>query len=91
MSLSAILRLLGSGEIGSVVNVLQAVVHAVMEEIEQLRGDHDVQTAQCLEAMNRAEERTRVLVGAAVMDLAARVEKLEKTPGLAGYGFSRSD
>jgi len=77
MSLSAILRLLGSGEIGSVVNVLQAVVHAVMEEIEHLRGEHDQSNSSCLAAMNAAEERTRDLVGAGVMGLAKRVEVLE--------------
>jgi len=77
MSLSAILRLLGSGEVGSVVNVLQAVVHAVIEEIEHLRGEHDQSTSACLEAMNNAEDRTRDLVGAAVMDLAKRIDVIE--------------
>jgi len=77
MSLKAILALLGSGEVGSVVNVLQSVVHAVIEEIEHLRGEHDVQTSACLEAMNKAEDRTRDLVGAAVMDLAKRMDALE--------------
>jgi hypothetical protein len=84
MSLAAILKLLGSGEVGSLINVVQSVVHACIEEIEQLRGEHDVKASQCMEAMNRAEDRCRDLVGSAVMDLAQRVDALEaaRTSGL---------
>ena len=78
MSLSGILKLLGSGEIGSVVNVLSVVVHGVMEEFELLRGDLDGQLAQCLEAMNRAEGRSRGVVEVAVMVLATRMDGLSK-------------
>jgi DNA repair exonuclease SbcCD ATPase subunit len=89
MSLSQILAALGSGQVQNLVNVLQSIVHTVIEEIEQLRSDHDSKQAQLLEAVNKLDDRTGQTIagtcdqltakmGTAVQDLSKRMVLLDQ-------------
>jgi len=90
MSLSQILKALGSGQVENLVNVLQSVVHAVITEVDQLREEHNQKTTLTLEAVNKLEDRTsQALTGtsdqltakfrAAVQDLNSRLTTLGAT------------
>ena len=74
MSLSQILAALGSGQVQNLVNVLQSIVHTVIEEIEQLRSDHDSKQAQLLEAVNKLDDRTGQTIAGTCDQLTAKME-----------------
>ena len=74
MRLKAILALLGSGEVSSVINVMQTLVHAVMDEFRAVREDHDQVAASQTEAINKVEDRTCASIAGLVEILSTRME-----------------
>jgi gas vesicle protein len=74
MSLNEVLKALGSGQVLNVVNVLQSVVHAVIAEFDQLRGEHDQKATSTLEAVNRLEDRTVQAISGRCTELQRELE-----------------
>lgn len=88
MSLSQILKTLGSGQVLNVVNLLQTLVHAVIQEIADVRTAIDNNHSSHIDVVNRLEDRTcQTLTGTvdqltakmstAVQDLNARLIALD--------------
>jgi flagellar biosynthesis/type III secretory pathway protein FliH len=74
MSLNEVVKALGSGQVLNVVNVLQSVVHAVIAEFDQLRGEHDQKATSTLEAVNRLEDRTVQAISGRCTELQRELE-----------------
>lgn len=88
MSLKQILATLGSGQVVNVVNLLQTLVHAVIDEITHVQDELDNQHTSHVDAINRAEDRSgQAIAGtceqlttkmaAAVQDLNSRLIALD--------------
>jgi hypothetical protein len=74
MSLNQILKTLGSGQVLNVVNLLQTLVHAVIEEIETLRQNHTNTVASQSDQINRLEDRTGQAISGTCDQLTAKME-----------------
>lgn len=90
MSLSQILKTLGSGHVLNNVGLLQTLVHAVIDEISQIRDDIHNQNACHTDSTIRLEDRTNASItgccqtldakfSAAVHDLTSRIHAIETT------------